>query len=63
MTERNRAKLDIRDFIHPNTAGNYGGVHLHPRYQPVGILGGNFSLPLACDPPTIRNLGGRHPLI
>ena len=63
MTERNRAKLGIRDFVHPNTAGNYGRVRLHPRCQPVGVLGGNFSLPLACEPPAIRDLGSRHPLI
>ena len=58
MTERNRVsrQLGICDLVSPNNAGAYFGIRLHPFCEPVGILGVNLILPLACEPPTARNL-------
>jgi len=58
MTERNRVsrQLGICDLVSPNNAGAYFGIRLHPFCEPVGILGVDLILPLACEPPTARNL-------
>src|ERR1700747_2848714 len=58
MTERNRVsrQLGICDFVSPNNAGNYFVIRLHPLCWPVGIFGVDLILPLACEPPTARNL-------
>jgi hypothetical protein len=57
----NRGQLGICGLVSSNTPRAYRGIRLHSLCEPVGILGIDLFLPLACDPPTVRHLGG-HPL-